>query len=433
MMERKKGFTLIELLVYIVLAFIVVGIAGQAFVDTAALRLRTTRLLEASMGTDDVVDCLNEDIRRMGAKAWMRSSSSGSSSSGSSSSASPLMPKLNAVYWDLAATVPDSSSFTATAQGSGAHRLDLLEFRTGIYNDVGEITGYEQIRYHVENEVLWRTVVGRFNLAGTVLTPLPDSVRMAEHVVAFKLRYGLQAGDSVVFDRLIKEPCVATSPESACLVQYAGSSASVSGYAGMPQISDLPFGSMASFKLVKGGSPLTVDAFTVKPGFTYKVELGMGSNDSAAVHYRSDRDYISVGVSPSANPGTDLSGTNRTLLYPALQTGIIPRAFSFSTNALGSSASASFALHFQLRSSSSAVSSSSSSSGTQGVAAAAFRFERIKVRQVGTDAYQWIDDFSSLPVRDKARIRAVEMTISIQGNSAVSTATKVIPVLNNGV
>lgn len=432
MMRRRHGFTLVELLVYIVIATIVVGIAGQAFVEAARSKLRTTGLLEASTVTSDVVDYLQEDIRRAGAKTWML----GSSSSGTSATSSATLPKLAAIYWDPDnVSLPDSSSFLGTSSGSGAHRLDELVFLAGVYGSDGKLESYEKIRYHVDNRVLWRTVVAQNMLSGSAITPLPGAVRIAENVVGFKLRYGKRAMHTAVLRRALVEPCPGTeNSNEACLVQ-SGSSANLSASSGKPRVYGLPLGSMAAFEVKKTTS---VDAsFTVRPGYTYRVEFGLQSNDSAAAYFRSDRDYIAVAVTPAGTPGTLLGGQQPVLFYSALNTDMVDRSFEFTAN---SSASAALAFRFQLRSSSSGAmpsssSAGSSSSGPLGMAAAAFVIDSVIVWEQGRDAYEWIDAFdatNAVAVAGKAQVKAIEMTISVQGKAAVSTVTKVIPVLNNG-
>ena len=299
-MNHPKGFTLIELLVYIVLTSIIVVIAGRAFTDATNQRLRTTRLLESTMGTGDAIAYLDEDLRRMGGKAWMQQSST---SAGASSSSFATLNLVQGVYWDPNnLTSPDSSSFISTPTGSGSNRLDAIEFRTAIYNpQTSYAVGSEQIRWSVTNGILSRVVVARRDLNGLIITSSTssDSVVIARNVVEFKLRYGLQTIDSVLLKGYLQSPCP-VSPSSASaytLVLMSGSSAaSVAEGAVGVRMSGLPQGGSASFQLMNCPTTGGVATLDMKSGGTYRVTFGLGSNDSAAANFRSDKDYIGVGV-----------------------------------------------------------------------------------------------------------------------------------------
>lgn len=419
MMRSKNAFTLIELLVYIVIAAIIVGLAGQAFLDATRSRIRTTFMLEASMGTGDVIAYMDEDVRRLGAKAWMQ----GTSSSSVPSSSSVGLMVEPAVYWDLASTPIDSSSFDQDSIGVKPNRMDKLEFKAANYDPSnGTYSGWEQIRYSVDGAgSLWRTVVVRKDASGADISPLPAPVRMAEHVVGFQLRFGVQKNDSVVFDQKLYEPCAATSSASSCFIEHTTTTAGISANSGIPEVKDLPAGDSVIIRLKQGASPSTDESFDIVAGRTYRVEIGVGSNDSAAENFRPALDFMAARVVHDDDPSQIIPGTSEVLLYSAYTQSIAKRIFDFTPS--DGANPASIAIKFQMR----------SSSSTNPMAAAAFRFDQVSVYEISRDAYEWHENFSSSQIPMKARVRAIEVSISIQQKNSVSTSKKVIQVVNNGV
>lgn len=422
-MRRTKGFTLIELLVYIVIATIIVGLAGQVFLDATRARLRTTKMLEASVGTGDVITYLQEDMRRLGAKTIMDIGSS-SSTAASSGAAAPGMTVLGAVYWDPNGTLKDSSSFLATTSGTIPRRLDAITFRSATYNPTTRVgTGWEEVKYHVDAAgVLWRTVTSRKDMSGNNITPLPDPVKMADHVVAFQLRYGVQANDSLIFERGFQQPCAATSSASSCILEHTATSASVVAKSGIPELGKFQKNTEVLFRVMKGASPSTYDGFPVIAGSTYSVNYTVGFNDVAAANFRADQDLMAIRLSIAGNPAVQLGGTDDVLYYSALDENMSERSFQFTPSV---TATANIAMRFHMRD---ALAASDMDS-------AKVRFEKLSVRMMAHNSYEWHNSFAADAhgVDLKKRVRAVELSISVQVNKSVSTSTKVIPVLNNGV
>lgn len=421
-MRRTQGFTLMELLVYIVLATIIVGLAGQVFYDATVARMRTTKMLEASVGTGDVITYLQEDLRRIGAKTIMESGVS-SSTAASSGAAAPGMTVLAPVYWDPTGALKDSSSFFADSIGEDPRRLDSIAFRAATYDPITrEGTGWEQIKYHVDAAgVLWRTVTIRKDLTGNDIT-LPDPVKMADHVVGFKLRYGVQANDSLIFEREIQQPCASTTPASACIQEHTTTSASVVAKLGIPELGKFQKNTEVLFRVMKGAAPSDYDGFPVIAGATYSVNYTVGFNDSAAANFRADQDLMAIRISVNGNPAVQLAGTDDVLFYSALDANMSERSFQFTPSVDGT---ANIAMRFHMRD---AVAASPMDS-------AKVRFENLSVRIMASQAYDWRNAFTATAhgVDLKKRVRAVELSISVQVNKSVSTSTKVIPVLNNGV
>jgi len=424
-MTSKQGFTLIELLVYIVLTSIIVVIAGRAFTDATNQRLRTTRLLDGTMGTGDAIAYLDEDLRRTGSKTWLQPLSS--SSAGSSSSSAATMQLVDSVYWSPFGTPPDSSSFKGAVVGTGSTRLDSIEFRTAVYDpQTGKATGSEQIRWSVVNGNLVRQVIARRSTNGSLVSSSTsaDYIIIAHNVIEFRVRYGLQTMDSVIAAGSVVYSCPATvsSASSVYTLSLAAGASSASASAGAAGVQMGPFtpGVESVFQL-RTCPAATITALNLTPGATYHVLFRLQSNDSAYINFRSDLDYIGVGVRDYTTWSSKIMGTDDFQFYSGLDNSPFPRSFDFTPSGT-SSASASLVFNFQMR---------GSSAGTA-MNSAAFSIDLIRVSQVGRPGNDWRDSFPSPQDSIKKYVKAFEVTLAVQNHQAVSTLRKLIPLVNNG-
>jgi len=416
---RKQGFTLVELLVYIVIAALVVGVAGRAFLDATRQRVRTTQLLESTMGSGDVITYMEEDMRRVGAKAYMTPFSSTTSTSSSSVA---LLQTVPGVYMNVASTPLDSSSFIAGNGTTGVS--DSIEFRSAVYNSVGVATGSEQIRWYVTpSKNLVRVVRARYNMTGaaTSSSSTSDSVIMARNVQSFQVRYGLEREDSLVYTGLLQAcPASASTPPSDTLALVSGfSSASVSLQTDGWQMGKLPKGTRAEFKVI-GCASGAVQTFPVYGGRTYRVEFGLGSNPVAASNFRADLDYVAAAVR-IASVTTALAGTSEFQFYSGLDNTIQGRSFEFTPSTpTTTTTQATIVFVTQMRGTGTLMDS------------AAFRVNYLRVKEIGRGGYDWRDVFPSDSIATKKYVKALEITLSAQTGTAVSNVRKLIAVPNNG-
>jgi len=411
----KQGFTLIELLVTIVISAIVVGIAGQAFLDATRLRIRTATLLESTTGTADVISYLEEDTRRIGAKAYMIPVSSVAAGSSSSSAG---LTKLGAIYIDPTAASPDSSSFIPGYGVSGSNRLDSLTFRYGVYNTAGAITGYQEVLYAVNSSHnLVRSVRAFKDLNLVDITPLPPDLIMATNVIGFKTRYGVYAQDTIVFGPM---PLVDPPVDGKADLKQLGSVPVIAraSESNIPEVTGFTAGTVDSFEVVKNAARVHLD-IPLTQGATYRVKFGLGSNYIASTNFRNDSDLIAVSIRSNTNLSHLVDGTSEYQFYSALDTVTLGRSFDFSPL---NADNATLVFRFKTRT-------------NIAMSGASFRIDSVCVYRKTFNGYSWQDAnyFTGTNAVKKNYVRALELSISVQTKNAVSSITRVIPLVNNGV
>lgn len=418
--KNRRGFTLIELLVYIVIATIIVGIAGQAFLDATKLRIRTTRLLETSMGTGDIMGYLEEDVRRMGLKASMPPTTA--ISSGASSSSAVGLSYASGVYWNTSSSSQDSSSFLAAPGTIGSvKRLDTITFRTAIFSS-GSCSGWEEVQYSVDASSQLNRKSTLYTLANVVSSSASSTV-MVNNVTAFEVQYGVWQLDSTIYYAALQADCATTvagtlpAPNIACLgIVGSPSTSPVLATTGNAQVAILPPGVQFDLKMQIGSTEEKFDS--LQGGATYRVQFGVASNDSAYLNYRPDLDYMGVRIVNSA--GTALvTGIPAFLFYSGTDKSFKNRVFDMTPTETVLNSTLQF--RFQTR------------SGSSGMDSAAFTFDSVRVSKIAQSQMNWQDGFTSAKMADKRLVKSVKITISVDVKGTVSSMTRVIPVPNNGV
>lgn len=385
----QAGFTLVELLVYIALASIVILMAGTVFVDSIRFRANTTRKMQTYSGTAQVVQDVEVDWQQVGVKGQKLMNELGVLDSG--------------VYWDT--TNSDYSSFELTA-GLSAN-LDILKYRTGVFNDSGRIIGVELIQWHVDGQRnLWRKHerVGVGNA---------DSVIMMRNVSFFNIEAGIYTGDSgaTVQDfsygsRLSLYP-VQTAP---LVVADSGQGVSISGFA--PN-------TMGEVYLDTGGIPLPI---TLKSGVTYAFETTLSVSEAILSGYDAQANLMAFDlrkISNGLNVSDRLDGTDQAIFYPGADYVPRPRYFEFSHHQ-GTDVQVCPVFRFMFN-------------PTHTTSEARVYVTRIRVWEANEAHYEWKSGFSSAQVAQKARVKALRLTLSVESDGEVTRVQRVIPIPNNGV
>lgn len=377
----RRGFTLVELLVYMVVASIVVMLAGRIFVDTMGFRVRTAERSEAITMAGEAMMYLEEDLRRVGAKAKKLDGS--------------FAEIENTIYWNLGAG--DSSSFFVGKNIGGAG-LDSLAFRTALYDLVGDISGTALISYSVQSGQLWRRVVSGTSNTSTVIM---------DSVTRFSLDFGeytTQAGhaDQVLWNQTltagnllrISGPGTITSPSAVPLVTIPDSS------------------SRTIIQFVEGGGPRV---FSLESGATYSVEIEVKPSLPTITAYASNLNaHLAAIAVRRASNGSIIPSIGDMIFYSGTAEEFRTRYFEF-THGEASTQAVHLFLHFQSLNH-------------------AWEIRQVRVRKINLAHLNWV---ASPTVAQKVRTRAIRVNLQVTrgpGNRRQQVQLeRIIPTPNNGV
>lgn len=402
----RKGFTLLELVVYIVIATIIVGLAGSQYYEATKLRLSTMDFLESSQGATEVIGYLEEDLRRLGAKGYVATTGTAAS-------------LVQDVFIAPTAAQPDSSSFVFTnAAVAGKNHLDGITFRYAHYQANGTVNAnqWREIKWKADAAGnLWRTVTRDEN--GNAL----DSVRMATGVDTFNLDFGVRMTDSNVVN--LSALGVSNLPPEAGTtllpVAYAAE-------ANCPSFTGFTSDAWAEYVLSdNGGNPLDIE---VKGGQTYKVEFDMGATQGAIEAFMNDSDFVAVALRKKADHTQKV--TEDFQFYLGMSAGTLGRTFHFvpllSSLSSGSDPKVNAHLIFRFRIHKIPATS-------QIIWVKSLRLS--KISHANYEANWKSTNFGSSPaeLRKKGNTKAIRVTLSVGEKGSQSTIQRIIPITNNGV
>ncbi|MCL2206746.1 MAG: prepilin-type N-terminal cleavage/methylation domain-containing protein [Fibromonadales bacterium] len=170
----KHGFTLIELVVYMAILGFIVVVAGRVFSDSTAMRVRSQNMVKVAEEVGKTANFIAQDISQMGAKAWMKDSSS-------------------VIYDDKLYMGPDDKSSFKLSRGE---KFDTLAFRRPAMDGDGSFLCAMEITWFVNDKhELYRTCESTPPSGCLAECPYKDTVLVAKNIRKFSF-YASAPGSS---------------------------------------------------------------------------------------------------------------------------------------------------------------------------------------------------------------------------------------------
>lgn len=387
-LQARRGFTLVELLVYIVLAAVVVLIAGRIYVDSVGFRIATLDKLKSFSGVNEMSMVLQEDLFRIGLKGYMQSNSVALSDAN--------------IQWNSAEK--DFSSFHHIAGGA----FDELQFKTAVYSATGAITDSLLVRYWVNNKTLWRTETSR----QTGATPGVAQAMLTD-VDSFKVELGEYLADSTN-----ASTSFAYENANLTLVQVDGAS-------NVAITNNVVSRTLTGF-VAKQISELTIGSgFVMEPGVPYSFQMRIGFNEPVFLNFNPSKEYMAFTLRELATPTAAVTGIADVPFYPGGDAVMRERQGEF---ILPGTANKTMVPVLRLLCDGSC--SQSNAEVTVG---------RVRIWKHSLNEYVWWPTLSSDAVADPAdisiknRVKAVRVTLAVNKRGEITKIRKVIPTPNNGV
>lgn len=396
---NRRGFTLVELLVYIVLASIVVLIAGRTYVDSVRFRVATVNKLATYSGVNELSMILQEDLFRMGLK-------------GQKTVDNPVAIG-NGVYWNYPS---DRSSFHHGRSGS----FDTLWYKSATFDASGAVIDSFRVHWYVDaNQVLWRAETSY------VGTPRMELVRVLENVDTFQLDEGVYLGDSInnrwVFNKTGASGVFNLNyyelTSNASSISVADSAAGVRMYGFIAK-------TLSELALTTAVSGTTPADFPMVANSVYTVEIDVGFNELAYASFNPDDDYLSVTLRKN-NGGTleAIPNMQDAPYYMGGDKDVHTRSFEFTRTGNGTM-QVTPVLRF-------VCTNSCNVSGSR------IYVREMRIWEQNADQYAWrTTPLNSSVASDlllKSRVKAFRATLTTRKNGETTTVRKVIPTPNNGV
>lgn len=382
---------MVELLVYIVLASIVVMIAGRTYVDSVRFRIATLNKLQAYSGVNEISQILQEDFVRIGLKGTKTTDNPSEIATG--------------VYWGFPT---DRSSFSLT---SGA-ATDDISFKTAIINAQGAVTDSLLVRYWVDgNKVLWRSQTN-------FVKPVNETMRMMSDVDSFKIELGEFLGDSI--STVSKYTTAATPLLQFFELSTNASPVTIEDSAAAPGINLYNFIEDKLGEVALGVNSTSPAMIAMKPNVTYGVELDVGFNEEVYLNSNTTTEYMALTLRKSNDLGTKLLPD--AVFYTGGDKDVHTRSFEFS-HSLSTTTNFTPVLLFSCKK-------------TCNSSTARVYVRELRVWEQNADHYNWratLDETDNAQLLAKARVRALRVTVATNKNGEITKIRKVIPTPNNGV
>lgn len=394
----RAGFTLVELLVYIVLASIVVMIAGRTYVDSVRFRIATMNKLQSYSGVNEISQILQEDLMRLGLK--------GAKTAGNPTSVADY------VYWNLP---DDRSSFHHGATGA----YDTLIFLAAQFDNLGALSGKVKVHYWVDAaRTLWRAETSYVSTALT--TPVrQEAMRMLTDVDSFKIVPGVYQGDSLT--TALRYMNTGTNLLQFSRVGTTTSPLVIANWAAGQTISGFEAGILGEVYL---GTATTPASITMKPNITYGIEVDIAFNDVIYQNFRPTQDYMALTLRQN-NSGTlsAIAGLADAPFYTGGDDDVHTRTFDFSRSGTGD-IQVTPVLRFACTNSCNATS-------------ALVYIRELRIWEHTADKFDFSKTtFDDAVVSDRAlkgRVRAMKATVTLNKKGEITTIRRTIPTPNNGV
>lgn len=413
---NKMGFTLMELLVYMGIATIVVLIAGQAFSDSAKMRVRTQSMMEANELAESVGALIRDDVAQMGAKSSISSNNESAFNSN--------------VYIDVGGGDFSSYEIVPNKNGSG---LDELKFLKMTYGNDGAYRSVEEILWYAQNDhKLYRSCK---TIDGTASDDCPSGgaqeIEMADGIDKFVVQPAQPNVDAgLIFPndgefRLISYMGgdnyvrVNTNPNN------GGPNVTITDFAtNYNEAHNIPENPIKHLLFVGAAGDVNNDwssceSFTVKPDSIYEVSFSMTNHADAARMFRPGKDHMAIGLRRSnKGPFEKFEDLDDFMIYPPQSdAGNMERTIQFSTKQKDDEEmTACLAFMFVFYAPTANMGS--------------FTISDLKLRQVGS-AYSFSDAFVPSPA-EKKDVRALRINLVVKKNGESGSSAVVVPIPSNG-
>ena len=379
-----KGFTLIELLVYIALLSVIVVIAGNAYMVSVRFSYTTTGKMNTTVGINEVMGYLEDDMSLLGAKAQQNAA---------------MATISHLVYMDTAGG--DFSSYAIGANGV----KDTLTFRSSIYGSTGAITDVQEVKWFVDaSNYLWRS---QRLLSTNALT----TIKMGSNVTRFHFDAGLLTADS---SATVKTYAMA---DSLRLCLKSGTGAVTMANSGGIKFSGFTADLLSEAFLCDGGG--IAKTLTFQPGLTYSVQFNLAPDSSMSANFQPNVDMVGVGFrtisGSSLIPITDVEDY---MVWAGKVNGAMPRFFKF-TQGTGMSINA--AMLFRLKVRAAAIGGS-------------LTIDSLKIWSSSLAGYDWRPANGAAPsLAQKVRVKGIRADVELTINGGSSHLVRIISIPNNGV
>jgi len=434
----RAGFTLIELLVYMAIMGFIIVVAGRAFSDSTGMRVRSQNMLAGAEEAGRVSALLKEDISQMGAKSFVRSSSSG-----------VVFNTVESVYINFnsstSAPTADFSSYILmrNSPNTPTESYDSLYFRKVYYDPNGICGAVLGVEWSVRDSVLIRKCKQITQPSAPQCTGVfdggkecPETLEMARNVTEFRLlpsMPGIEGSSSASGN---------SSSASWNLVSKGttgNATASVSGNVRVVTLNGFMQNSSsgtehADFYLTDGTTN-NCKQYTFKAGEIYAIDFELlctkevcrDANKSEEdepynkmIMFQPGKDHLSVGLRKTDMNGAPISGIPDFMFYPPQS----PKANKIR--------------HFEF-------SVPNDATACVGITAAFYspeaygghlEIQNFKVDRKMDNVYHFDgssnSNYNPLSASSKAEVKAFKLTIGVKRKNEIVRSEVVIPVPNNG-